>query len=95
MQTVTSHTFGEGGASLPRKTTARGTAYFEAGDGETLILIHGVGMRLEAWAPQIEAFAKTHRVFALDMPGHGASEKSQRAARCGTMLLGLAASWKT
>ncbi|MDW9358582.1 alpha/beta fold hydrolase [Sinorhizobium meliloti] len=75
MQTVTSHTFGEGGATLPRKTTARGTAYFEAGDGETLILIHGVGMRLEAWAPQIEAFAKTHRVFALDMPGHGASEK--------------------
>lgn len=92
MQAVTSHISGEGGASLPRKTTARGTAYFEAGDGETLILIHGVGMRLEAWAPQIEAFAKTHRVFALDMPGHGASEKSQRAARCGTTLLGLAAS---
>ncbi|MQX40648.1 alpha/beta fold hydrolase [Sinorhizobium meliloti] len=75
MQTVKSHTSGEGGASLPRKTTARGAAYFEAGDGETLILIHGVGMRLEAWAPQIEAFTKTHRVLALDMPGHGASKK--------------------
>ncbi len=75
MHTATSNTSGEGGASLPRKTTARGAAYFEAGEGETLILIHGVGMRLEAWAPQIEVFAKNHRVIAVDMPGHGESEK--------------------
>lgn len=75
MQTVTSNTSGEGGTALPRKTTVRGAAYLEAGEGEPLILIHGVGMRLEAWAPQIEAFAKTHRVIAVDMPGHGGSEK--------------------
>ncbi|MGY5810925.1 alpha/beta fold hydrolase [Rhizobium sp. LEGMi198b] len=56
-----------------RNKTARGTAYYEAGSGEPLVLIHGVGMRLEAWAPQISAFAGSHRVIAVDMPGHGES----------------------
>jgi pimeloyl-ACP methyl ester carboxylesterase len=32
-------------------------------------------MRLEAWMPQIEALAPTHRVIAVDMPGHGQSDK--------------------
>ena len=59
---------------LPRKITKDGTAYHEAGTGEPLVLIHGVGMRLEAWAPQIEAFSKTQRVIAVDMPGHGESK---------------------
>ncbi|WP_337271012.1 alpha/beta fold hydrolase [Oryzifoliimicrobium ureilyticus] len=59
--------------TLPRKTTASGAAYFEAGEGEDLILIHGVGMRLEAWQPQIETFARSHHVIAVDMPGHGGS----------------------
>jgi pimeloyl-ACP methyl ester carboxylesterase len=61
--------------ALPRRRSAHGAAYYEAGQGAALILIHGVGMRLEAWAPQIEAFAKTNRVIAVDMPGHGESEK--------------------
>ncbi len=61
--------------TFPRKTTASGAAYFEAGEGENLILIHGVGMRLEAWQPQIEAFSQSHRVIAVDMPGHGGSAR--------------------
>ena len=58
---------------LRRKRTARGTAYHEVGKGEPLVLIHGVGMRLEAWTPQIEVFSKSQRVIAVDMPGHGES----------------------
>ena len=58
---------------LFRKHTASGTAYHEVGEGEPLVLIHGVGMRLEAWSPQITGFSQTHRVIALDMPGHGES----------------------
>lgn len=58
---------------LPRKITIGGTAYHESGRGEPLVLIHGVGMRLEAWAPQIAMLSKTHRVIAVDMPGHGES----------------------
>ncbi|MEX0302835.1 MAG: alpha/beta fold hydrolase [Leisingera sp.] len=44
-----------------------------AGQGAALVLIHGVGMQSAAWGPQIEAFAPTHEVIALDMPGHGGS----------------------
>lgn len=59
--------------AFTRRSTAQGTSYFEAGEGEPLVLVHGVGMRLEAWAPQIDAFSKSHRVIAVDMPGHGES----------------------
>lgn len=41
--------------------------------GEPLLLIHGVGLNARAWAPQIAALAATHRVLAVDMPGHGTS----------------------
>jgi pimeloyl-ACP methyl ester carboxylesterase len=58
-----------------RLHTVNGVSYVEAGEGEALVLIHGVGMRVEAWAPQIAVFAKTHRVIAVDMPGHGESAK--------------------
>ncbi|MDP6164545.1 MAG: alpha/beta hydrolase [Gammaproteobacteria bacterium] len=40
---------------------------------EPLVLIHGVGMQSAAWQPQIDYFAKTHHVYAIDMPGHGES----------------------
>lgn len=46
----------------------------EAGAGEPVLLIHGVGMRAEAWGPQITALAPTFRVIAVDMPGHGDSD---------------------
>ncbi|MBB2671614.1 UNVERIFIED_ORG: pimeloyl-ACP methyl ester carboxylesterase [Rhizobium esperanzae] len=66
---------------LPRKKTAGGTAYHEAGSGEPLVLIHGVGMRLEAWAPQIAFLSAGHRVIAVDMPGHGESAKLPAGSR--------------
>lgn len=47
--------------------------YFEQGEGEPLVLIHGVGMQAEAWYPQIEFFSKHYRVISVDMPGHGQS----------------------
>ncbi|MBJ9985280.1 alpha/beta hydrolase [Acinetobacter sp. S40] len=49
--------------------------YFEQGNGEPLVLIHGVGMQAEAWYPQIEYFSKHYRVISVDMPGHGQSTK--------------------
>ncbi|WAJ28423.1 alpha/beta fold hydrolase [Jeongeupella avenae] len=60
-------------ATPQRSRTARGAAYREAGAGEAVVLVHGVGMRLEAWEPQVEALSATHRVIAVDMPGHGES----------------------
>ncbi len=58
---------------LERRFAANGAAYHERGTGEPLVLIHGVGMRLEAWQPQIEALSDRYRVIAVDMPGHGES----------------------
>lgn len=43
------------------------------GEGEPLVLIHGVGMQAAAWSPQIDYFSKNYHVIAVDMPGHGQS----------------------
>ena len=59
--------------TLPRYKTPLGLAYHSTGAGEPIVLIHGVGLRLEAWLPQINLLAETHSVYALDMPGHGES----------------------
>lgn len=58
--------------ALPRQTL-NGTAYVDKGQGEALVLIHGVGLNADAWAPQIEAFAASNRVIAVDLLGHGGS----------------------
>lgn len=55
------------------RRVANGIAYLEKGQGEPLLLIHGVGLNAEAWGPQLEALSDTHRVIAMDMPGHGQS----------------------
>lgn len=52
-----------------------------AGAGEPLLLIHGVGLRAEAWGPQITALAASARVIAVDMPGHGDSTPLPEGAR--------------
>jgi len=57
----------------PRSKTQHGAAFVDVGVGEDVVLIHGVGLRLEAWAPQIESLAESHRVIAVDLPGHGSS----------------------
>lgn len=53
----------------------------EDGAGEPILLIHGVGLRAEAWEPQIAPLAKGHRVIAVDMPGHGESAPLPEGAR--------------
>lgn len=52
-----------------------------AGAGEPLVLIHGVGMRAEAWGPQITNLSADYRVIAIDMPGHGESDPLPEDAR--------------
>jgi len=46
----------------------------EAGAGAPVLLIHGVGLRAEAWGPQIADLSADHHVIAVDMPGHGESD---------------------
>ena len=63
-----------------RSETVSGTAYAVTGSGAPLVLIHGVGMRLEAWAPQIAALSERFEVIALDLPGHGESRPLPKGA---------------
>jgi len=53
----------------------------DAGIGVPVVLIHGVGLQSAAWSPQIEALSKTHRVIAVDMPGHGGSSHLPKDAQ--------------
>lgn len=60
--------------TLHRYRAPSGAAFVDRGRGdETLVLIHGVGMRVEAWGPQIDRLSRDHRVIAVDLPGHGFS----------------------
>lgn len=57
-----------------RLSDGRAVRMIEAGSGQPLVLLHGVGMRAEAWGPQIRALSDRHRVMAVDLPGHGGSD---------------------
>ena len=45
--------------------------YIEKGQGRPLILLHGIGMNAQAWAPVFDRLAIQRRVIALDIPGFG------------------------
>jgi pimeloyl-ACP methyl ester carboxylesterase len=54
------------------------TRYWRAGnDGPDVVLIHGLGSSVEDWDNNLEALARHHRVFALDLVGCGLSDKPQ------------------
>jgi len=54
--------------------TKDGTAFKSYGDQHSpLIFIHGVGMRGDVWAPQVEYFSNDYQVITYDFLGHGES----------------------
>lgn len=57
----------------PRSELAPGVACIRAGDGPAVLLIHGVGLRAEAWAAQFAGLGASYSLLAVDLPGHGAS----------------------
>lgn len=48
--------------------------YEEAGEGKTLLFLHGWGGRWESWYPVFYPLSKKYHVVALDLPGFGESE---------------------
>jgi 4,5:9,10-diseco-3-hydroxy-5,9,17-trioxoandrosta-1(10),2-diene-4-oate hydrolase len=57
------------------------TRYWMAGDtGPQVLLIHGVGRFLEEWMLSFDALAAHNRVYALDLPGHGRTDKPLSAS---------------
>lgn len=54
----------------------------EAGDGDTLLLIHGAGGATQSWRHLFPILAQTHRVIAVDLPGQGFTQIGAQQ-RCG------------
>ena len=52
--------------------------YFVAGDGPSVVLVHGLGGSALNWTCVAPALARRGRVLVLDLPGHGASEPLPR-----------------
>ena len=50
-------------------------AYREAGAGEALLLIHGMGGSSATWKAVLPELSKRYRVVAPDLLGHGQSAK--------------------
>ena len=52
--------------------------YVNEGKGkDAIVLVHGWGCRLTHWRDQLPEFSKRARVIALDLPGHGQSDKPE------------------
>jgi pimeloyl-ACP methyl ester carboxylesterase len=47
----------------------------EGSQGAPVILIHGLGGFIEDWLPSFDALAAQHRVVAIDLLGHGRTDK--------------------
>ena len=59
------------GARIHYKSYGKGPA--------ALVLVHGWTCNLDNWRDQIPDLSKRNRVIALDLPGHGQSDKPQMA----------------
>ena len=59
-----------------RARTALGEiSYLEAGVGEPVVLMHGLGATKASFLPTVAALAGSHRPIAIDLPGFGDSDK--------------------
>jgi pimeloyl-ACP methyl ester carboxylesterase len=53
--------------------------YVVKGEGEPLLLIHGYGAGFWVWEKQIDVLSRFYRVYALDVIGHGFSDRPKIA----------------
>ncbi|RKQ36729.1 alpha/beta fold hydrolase [Kocuria tytonis] len=58
-----------------------GLQYRVSGSGTPVLLIHGIGRSLADWDRQHELLDAHHRVYSLDLPGFGGSERPARGMR--------------
>ena len=86
---VTSEDVERAAASIAASVAAPTAAVIELADGttiatlvagppdatESILFLHGLGGSQSTWASVLGDFADTQRVAAIDLPGHGASDK--------------------
>lgn len=67
---------GSGRLRLRRVETAAGAlSTIEAGTGDPVLLIHGLGATKASFLPTIDALAPSYRAIGVDLPGFGDSDK--------------------
>ena len=64
-------------------------AYRDQGDGEVLLLIHGMAGSSETWRSVIPLLSKKFRVIAPDLIGHGESAKPRTDYSLGAFAVSL------
>lgn len=57
------------------ETAAGALSTIEAGSGEPVLLLHGLGATKASFLPTLEALASSYRAVAVDLPGFGDSNK--------------------
>lgn len=65
------------------------TVVLDGGDGPPIVLLHGHGEFAATWARVIPDLARTHRLVAPDLPGHGASDLGDGSLDTARMLAWL------
>ena len=55
------------------------TFYIEAGEGQPVVLLHGLGATNASMLPTLQALSQHYRVIAPDLPGFGDSDKPLRS----------------
>jgi len=51
--------------------------FVEAGNGPSILFLHGLGGSCRDWSANLPAFASSYRVMAMDFPGFGESDKPE------------------
>ncbi len=71
------------------KLHGRSVSFVAAGDGDLVLLVHGMAGTAESWASVIDPLALRHHVIAPDFPGHGSSEPGDGDYSLGSLASGL------
>jgi pimeloyl-ACP methyl ester carboxylesterase len=65
---------GEPMNSVTLRVNQKQISYFDEGNGDVIVLLHGWIVTKESFVPMAEALSKRLRIIALDFPGFGDSE---------------------
>ncbi len=65
---------------MPKKLVGDIEIYYEiTGEGEPLLLVHGLGSSTRDWEEQVPIFSQKYQVITVDIRGHGETDKPKGA----------------
>jgi pimeloyl-ACP methyl ester carboxylesterase len=68
-----------------------GMVYHVGGEGDPVVLVHGLAGGSANWCEVVPELVETHRVIAVDLPGHAGSAPLPRDATVGDFAAAVAA----